>query len=224
MRDVMTSPLILTQARGARRPWPRFSLRTFLLASFGLAFAMATLSSLLSDLRREQAVVGQIRAVDGRVAFTSRGYDLLGNVRFVSFESNSPGQARVAAGLCQLQHLEYVELNTAQVTDDMVPHLARIPKLKSLAVGSTQITPAGLRRLRSAPGLTSISLTGQAIDDDLLQAVADLPQLQSVMLYHTRVTNRGLRALDKLPHLRHVHLVDCPDASLAPLNDLAQAP
>ena len=79
-----------------------------------------------------------------------------------------------------------------------------------------------IRRLEGKDGLICHIIS--TIDDEVLQAIAELPHLQSVMLYHTHITNRGLQALDKLPQLRHVHLVGCPHASVAPINELAKAP
>lgn len=219
----MTSPVIHARAPAARRPWPRFSLRSLLLGSFVLAAGLGVVSNALVDLRREQPIVAQIRAIDGRCDFDQHRLGLLGRVRSVAFESNSAGHQAAAANLRKLHELEHVELNTVQATDQIIPELVRIPRLKSLSLGSTRITPAGLRRLREAKSLQSITLTGQAIDDEIVQAVADLPQLQTVMLFHTKVTASGLQALDTLPNLRHLHLVDNTPPT-PPLTGLAATP
>ena len=91
--------------------------------------------------------------------------------------------------------MEMLDLNDAYVTDDIMPGLAGMKKLRRLTMVGTLITDEGLQYLQ------------------------DLTALEELDLYGVHITDKGVQYLRKLTRLRRLNLLGAQltDASAAVL-------
>jgi hypothetical protein len=112
------------------------------------------------------------------------------------------------------------------VTDAGLRHLAGLPHINNLTLGSAhprpgataapnRITDAGLVHLKGLTSLQNLQLGGLPITDAGLDAIKDLPKLGELYLERTRVQGLGLGRLKSLPMLAVVHLDGSPISELA---------
>jgi Leucine Rich repeat len=107
-------------------------------------------------------------------------------------------------------------MNTS-VTDAGLRHLASLPNIHDLALGSadplpgsaplpTQITDVGLVHLKGITSLRVLRLGDLPITDAGLDAIKDLPNLGGLYLWGTKVQGDGLGRLKSLPALAVLYL------------------
>ena len=95
------------------------------------------------------------------------------------------------------------------ITDKGVALLADLPHLRLLDLrGCSQISNAGLGRLRAMPNLRVLRLAGYQIDDASLAIVGDLKSLVGVTIEEAAITDAGLADLARLP-LEEINLGRC---------------
>lgn len=90
-----------------------------------------------------------------------------------------------------------------RLTDAGVRHLARMPQLRHLDLGSTGVTDAGLAALEELTQLESLELGMTAVTDAGMQSVHACTSLRRVNLMWTRTGDGTLRALAGIPELGH---------------------
>jgi hypothetical protein len=111
-------------------------------------------------------------------------------------------------------------LNTS-VTDAGLRHLAGLPHIRNLALGSAdprpsapaapeRFTDAGLVHFKGLTSLSSLQLGGLPIPDSGLDAIKDLPNLGGLYLWRTKVQGLGLGRLKSLPALAVLYLDGSP--------------
>ena len=75
---------------------------------------------------------------------------------------NAPGAKITDSGLKQLasagERIETLDLTGNPITDTGLAHLERMPKLNFVALGKTQVTPAGVEKLQRARSQLKIGL------------------------------------------------------------------
>ncbi len=81
------------------------------------------------------------------------------------------------------------------VTDDMVPVIAGLPKLRTLSLEGCPITDHGLPPLLQSQTIEAIILDDTGITDDGIATLAELPKLERLHIGNTAVTDRGVEAL-----------------------------
>jgi hypothetical protein len=107
-------------------------------------------------------------------------------------------------------------VNTS-VTNAGLRHLASLPNIHDLALGSsdpipgsarlpTQITDAGLVHLKDLTTLRGLHLGDLPVTDAGLDAIKDLPNLGGLYLWGTKVQGTGLGRLKSLPGLAVLYL------------------
>ncbi len=97
--------------------------------------------------------------------------------------------------LKDLPELKSLELGSTGITDAGLAKLAGVSKMQTLGVGNTQITDAGLAHLRGFEDLRMLTLAGTNVTDEGLQHLRGLKHLWSLSLNGTSVTKAGVEEL-----------------------------
>ncbi|QDU23132.1 leucine-rich repeat domain-containing protein [Urbifossiella limnaea] len=116
-----------------------------------------------------------------------------------------------------------------------VPHLANLPALTGLDIGSTKVTDAGTAHLTALPKLEALYLDNLEVTGETFGRLAELPELQYLVLHQhdewrrfgrwggravvnqsPRLTAADLKMLGACTGLTHLE-IDLPAGSLAPL-------
>ena len=96
-----------------------------------------------------------------------------------------------------------IKVTGGPFTDADTPGLKQFTKLRTLEIGSTQVTDAGLRDVAEATSLQALDLSRTQITDKGLAHLKRLKQLQWLVLTGTKVTDKGVKELKKaLPKLQ----------------------
>lgn len=122
------------------------------------------------------------------------------------------------ANLRQFSKASQVNLSYTSIGDEGLKHLAVLPALTHLYLGSTKITDAGLKALSPVKKLACLDLSGTGVTNEGLKHLGKFDQLQKLFLSRTEVTVKGLSALagcNELTVLR-AQGVSCEDVT--PLN------
>ncbi|MEX0717136.1 MAG: hypothetical protein WD066_11130 [Planctomycetaceae bacterium] len=221
------------------RNWPRIIVVG--VTAFVVLVAALGLGAFIWRVARQRAVVQRITALDGKVHYDFYGtfgddvFDFLDPSEKPPVPSGpryllwllSPDAAgtvdRVLLGpnlgdadlglLAELPNLQGVILSGSGITDDGMAVVSELPRLERLALFETNVTAAGVRRLRRAPELRGLGLYGQFITDATLEGTGDLPRVSGVVLRDTNVTSQGIRHLRKDPlqqGLTILTILSCP--------------
>ncbi|HEX6089803.1 MAG TPA: hypothetical protein VFZ13_06550 [Gemmatimonadales bacterium] len=104
----------------------------------------------------------------------------------------------------RLEQIEELDLNGSRaITDEGVRHLARLPKLRTLALGGCAIGDAALEAIGRIASLERITLSGTHVTDAGAAQLAACRALRVVDLSGTRSGDGAIAALAGLPALRH---------------------
>lgn len=90
--------------------------------------------------------------------------------------------------------------------DTLMKKVATLYTVRRVNLGSTNISPIGLRELSQLPHLEAITLGDSAVDDDALAILARFPALQKLDLRNAPITDAGLWHLARMSTLQEVHL------------------
>jgi len=105
--------------------------------------------------------------------------------------------------------------------EQLKEHLAALTKVWNLSLKGTQVTDAGLERVKVFTELMSLDLRGTQVTDAGLAHLKELPNLHWLKLDDTQITNAGLVHLSELQSLGVLSLgPNITDAGLAHLTDL----
>ena len=151
-------------------------------------------------------IVGADPADDERPVLISRDWPV---VLHALAEAAAPGldasgqmTDAMLANVRRVEHLVRLDASGSKaVTDEGVPALAGLSRLRHLDLGGTAITDRALDVLRSLPALESISLWGTRITDAGMNAFRACDRLRTVNLGGTRTGDAAVRALAGKPHL-----------------------
>ncbi|HIM28970.1 MAG TPA: hypothetical protein EYG57_05375, partial [Planctomycetes bacterium] len=145
---------------------------------------------------------------------------------------NLNGTQITDAGLVHLQGLTKLKelyLIDTQVTDRGLAILAGLPQLETLHLIKTKVTGTGFRALRNLP-LKSLWIGSDQLTDAALVQAKALPNLEDLRVYFgSGITDVGLKQLKDMPHITSLHLglnnsrvTDNGLASLHELNGLLE--
>jgi Leucine-rich repeat (LRR) protein len=109
-------------------------------------------------------------------------------------------------GIANLQALAYLSLADTQITDAGLRELGQLPRLTALDLRDTEITGSGLTALRSASELRFLDLSRTQIEDTALAPLRELTKLQELRVPQTQITDRALAHFDELKHLVELDL------------------
>lgn len=107
------------------------------------------------------------------------------------------------------------------VTDRGLSHLARLPRLKFLALDGVNVTDAGMAHLKELKELTGFRLGSIPITDRGLAELRGLTKVTHFGLGKTQVTDAGLAALSAMPNLRSFSISNQPQITDAALPTIA---
>ena len=112
------------------------------------------------------------------------------------------------AGLAQLIGLELqsLSLDSTQVTDEGLSHVAKIQSLEGVSLSNTQVTDAGLAGLQQIPRLKGLGLDSTQVTDEGLSHLTQFKRLEGLSLCNTPITDGGLARLQQMPCLRNLTL------------------
>ena len=115
-----------------------------------------------------------------------------------------------------------LDLFGTQITDDCVPHLLAMPKLRWIGLGHTEITDKGLEELSSHPRLQFVELDRTNITDEGVKSLSKLRSLRNLDLADTSTTSSSMDLIGKMTELKSLSLkgVKLDGTSIAKLNGL----
>jgi hypothetical protein len=174
------------------------STRRFLQISLRMLILLITLCAigvgfLAKRARDQRLVVQRVRELGGHVTYDYK-WDANGNY---SRDARPPGWAwlRNPIGDEYFQEVVEVHCDKTKITDDDLRLLARLPKLRVLALNQTGISDEGLTHVSQLMTLTYLGLNGTKITDAGLQCVAKLPALTDLLLEGTAIGDEGMTHL-----------------------------
>lgn len=91
-------------------------------------------------------------------------------------------------------------------SDAGLVHLAALPKLRSLALGGANLTPAGIGSFRGKTNLKSLTIHQAALTLELAQTIASLPNLETLRLRPKSIEPGAWKPLAQLTKLRELDL------------------
>ncbi len=124
--------------------------------------------------------------------------------------------------LADLGNVIWLSIENAPLSDDCLPHIARLTKLQNLYLGTTPLSGNGLAQLAPLESLQYLSVKQLPIDDRKLAELPDFPQLGQLGLDRTLITDAGLAEMARYQALHTLWLDYTPvtDAGLVHLQPL----
>jgi Leucine rich repeat len=199
-----------------KRRWFQFSLRTLMIFTVICAIGAGRLGQRIEQKRKERAAVEAIAKLGGNVEYdyeTVKGAtppglkflrDWLGENFFTEVAT-----VQIHAhdtGLDWLIPIKEVTLKDSHFTETGLARLKSLPGLRSLSLSGNRITDKELARLNGLAKLKSLSLAGADIGDAGLAKLKSLSELESLNVRKTRVTDAGVKDLQKaLPNCKIKH-------------------
>lgn len=181
----------------------QFLRRHFVRIVIG-AVLMATVYGMLTvwmPYQREQRIAREIESLGGKVEFKYCGPNWISQSirdRTLFFERiwsidlrGRTLSSNLHSELGSLTNLEFLNLNYTQVTDAGLERVKGLNKLTSVGLVSTQVTDAGLEHLNGLTRLETLGLLDTQVTDAGLEHLKGLTSLRVLWLHNTQVTAEG---------------------------------
>ena len=107
----------------------------------------------------------------------------------------------------------FKKLEVLSLDLDDLGGLPAISTLRTLEVGGSKLTDAGIREIAKLEGLRELNIPDTGVTDAGLKVVAKLRGLQKLSMTDDRVTDAGVRELAALKDLRELSLMNCKDVT-----------
>lgn len=108
--------------------------------------------------------------------------------------------------LAPFVNMETLDLNDANITDDMMPGLAGMKKLRRLTLMGTLITDEGLKYVQDLTQLEELDLYGVRVTDRGVQYLRKLTKLKTLNLLGAQITDASADTLAELKELRDLNI------------------
>ncbi len=193
----------------------RFSLRTFLIVTTLLGVWLGIHSH--RTLRQRDAVAG-IREFGGWVYYDFHYPSVVAKpgLVVVDAEPSTPGwlidlfgvdcfHEVVSVNLYSGERNKQPELNS-RYSDDAMEHLADLPKLESLVVGTRQASPESMVHLSELTNLRYVAFSEAHIGDEGAAHLKKLDELRELYLLDARLTDESMETIGRLPKLKRLVL------------------
>ena len=108
--------------------------------------------------------------------------------------------------LKRLPRLQVLNLGDTNISDTRLEFVAGLPQLQSLGLSDTTVSGAGLQRLKGLSRLEVLDLAGTKVNDAGLEHIKELTQIQQLYLSDTHISDAGLQHLRGLPEIRDLNL------------------
>jgi hypothetical protein len=144
-------------------------------------------------------------------------------IRLLYQNRDRPGTLEQLAGSAYAE-LDEQYVNFLQVDDQDLRFLAPSSKVTNLALGATQVSDAGIARLRSCDRLRWLDLAYTRVTDKGISHLAKKPHLKQLTLEGTRITDAALDTISGWSTLEELDLSGTPitDHGVAKLVRLAK--
>lgn len=189
-----------------RRRWFQFNLGMLLAVVFAVSAALATY---VSGPLEQSRIAARVVAGGGHVRYETKApywvIELLGDASRHWFDSLTEVQGRDAR-------------------DADIPRLKRLPHLKRLGVGGSELTDRGLRQLAPWEQLTSLGLFSlPAVGDAGFEHLPNLTNVEELWLSNLSISDAGFQHIKRMPRLRKLWLYQVPitDSGLSAIEGLA---
>lgn len=93
--------------------------------------------------------------------------------------------------------LTHLLAGNTKLSDENLPHLARLPKLKMLLASNTKVTDLGLVHIGKVISLIELNLEQTEVSDKGLPNLYSMTNLRGLSLVGTNVTKEGVRKLEQ---------------------------
>ncbi len=200
----------------------RFSLKTLLVVVGLISVLLACLGRPLSVYVKERIVVNRLIARGGNVEYegwrvawvwlpivdeeTIGELNRLGMLRTLACTQGRSKEGNKWACLAACRNIEELVLFQANVGDDDLEYVAALPQLRSLGLGYTHVTDAGVARLRGVSSLEVIDLEGTAITGRCVRDVCEMKQLTWLNVERTQLSSTDVAKIkEALPKCDVVH-------------------
>lgn len=119
-------------------------------------------------------------------------------------------------------HLRTIDLSSTGISDDALPHIAKIPNLMHLYLDHTAVTDTGVLSLAEATNLERLSLVATRLDGKCLMTLSRLPRLLTLRLSKTTISPSAFDECNNFASLRFLYLDDtrCDDHTLEKIASL----
>lgn len=97
--------------------------------------------------------------------------------------------------VAQLPRLRYLDLTQCQITDSGATYLAEMVNLETLILNGTDVSNAGVASLANLKKLTHLFLGDTAVDDGAIEQLKGFEQLELLFLKGTRISADGVAEL-----------------------------
>ena len=119
------------------------------------------------------------------------------------------------------EKLQSLTLEGPSITDDLVPRIAELGNLTSLALRNTLISDTGIAQLTGLRAMRVIDLrVAPMVTDAAMQSLAQMSELRAVRLMGGNVTDAGVATLLALPRLTELDVRNCRRVTKAGLEPL----
>ena len=115
-----------------------------------------------------------------------------------------------------------VQLNDVKgLGDESLILLSQVPTIKSLFVGATAVTDAGMMHVVKLGNLEALGIARTQVTDEGLKSLHKLPKLSNLQVYGTGITDQGLKHLALCKNLYNVSMYGCTKITIKGLSHLA---
>ena len=128
----------------------------------------------------------------------------LSNLRYLALNNCPWLSGNVADILAEMESLEGLEFDSVNMSGDDFQKLSRLPRLRSLVLG------------------TNGRLFKKGKADSSLALLADFPSLEDLRLFHLPITGKSFSVLAELPNLSTLLLNDCQNLTAAGFRHLGK--
>jgi len=186
--------------------------------------AMGWLAWKIRKAERQRQAVEAIQKAGGEVLYASDereqkpsvaarleelfGRDFVSDVTFARLPWGAKVDGSLSDHLQGLTDLNYLDLSGTDITDAGLEKLRSMARLKGLALCPTRITDRGLESLAGSSRLEDLRLGGWGITDAGLKHVCGLTRLRTLVIRSAQITDAGLKHLTGLRRLERLDLID----------------
>lgn len=180
--------------------------RRALLVAFGFCAVILVASAIWIAQQRwsEQAIVRQIEDVGGKVVYAS-SFDS----KIIFSEANQMNEGSFSS-FAAFRRVVGVRLSGCEVPDSLMPQIAELKNLRSLAVCNIAARIDGLEHLASLKCLRSLDLQSTRVADREASVISLLKSVEYLNLSRTLLTDAGLSSLQEMKQLKRLRVEGTP--------------
>lgn len=110
-------------------------------------------------------------------------------------QDGSLDQERIDQLLQAKEHITWLDLSGAELTDDHMTVIGQLQNLTRLNINNTKITDQGIAKIGDLHQLSSLNVYGTKITDESIATLKQLKNLKSLYLWQTKLSDKGVADL-----------------------------